>query len=301
MNITLQHSINPTIDYVFKLLFGKKGNEPIVIHFLNSILQPQRKITNVTIQNPFNEREFDEDKLSIVDVKVEDQDHHTYQIEIQLTSPDYLKERMMFNWSQIYNKQLKKGQSYSKLKPVVAIWLLTEDIEDDDYYHHHYQLCDIHSKKIFSDHCAIHLLELNKWKLPQHVDDTLNDEDIWPFFFTHAHQWFEVPSIAQTQLMELVMTELQHISDEATQYDRYIARLRYNMDKIADQENLQKEKEKLQQEKELRLKAELQTQEELKLRLAAQQRADEQTQRADTIEKQYKLLQQQMAEKPNIE
>ena len=143
------------------------------------------------------------------------------------------------------------------------------------------------------------MLELDKWKLPQHVDDTLSDEDIWPFFFTHAHQWFEVPSIAQTQLMELVMTELQHISDEATQYDRYIARLRYNMDKIADQENLQKlqqeieklqqSKENLQQEKELRLKAELQIQEqtqraeeqthradeELKLRHAAQQQADE--------------------------
>ena len=110
MNSVMKHLIDPTIDFVFKVLFGSKGNEPIVIHFLNSILKPLRKITHVTIVNPYNEREFDDDKLSVVDVKIEDQDHHTYQIEIQLTSPRYIKKRMMFNWAQMYSKQIKMGE-----------------------------------------------------------------------------------------------------------------------------------------------------------------------------------------------
>ena len=166
MNTKMQLYINPTIDFVFKVLFGQKGNESIVIHFLNSILQPQRQITNVTIQNPFNEREFDEDKLSVVDVKVEDQDHHTYQIEIQLTSPQYLKQRMLLNWSQMYSKQIKKGESYNKLKPVVSIWLLTQNIEDSPLYHNCYRIINDQDHKKFNDHFAIHLLELKKWKLP---------------------------------------------------------------------------------------------------------------------------------------
>lgn len=252
MNGKMKHFIDPTIDFVFKVLFASKGNEYIVSHFLNSVLQPKNKITSVSIKNPFNEREFDKDKLSVVDIKVEDQNHYTYQIEIQLTTPQHLRNRMLFNWSQIYSKQLKKGDSYNELKPVVSIWLLTGNLEDDSNYHHEYQLIDVKTNKKLSDQCAIHLLELKKWQLPQCVNSTLSDEDIWPFFFTHAHNWLVLPEIAKIQVMEQVMSVLQQISDESAQYERYIARRRSQMEELTTQENLQQ----LKSEKALRVKAE---------------------------------------------
>ena len=251
MNTKMKHLIDPTIDFAFKVLFASKGNEPIVIHFLNSILQPVDKIISASIKNPFNEREFDTEKLSVVDVKVEDQNHHTYQIEIQLTTPKHLRQRMLYNWSQIYAKQLKKGANYNELKPVVSIWLLTANLEQDDSYHHHYQLIDEKNHKKLSDHCAIHLLELKKWQLPREIQGKLNDEDIWPFFFTHAHQWRELPEIAQVQIMERVMTVLQHISDESAQYERYIARQRSKLEELTTQENLQQLKDLQQQKQDL--------------------------------------------------
>lgn len=191
MNGKMKHFIDPTIDFVFKVLFASKGNEYIVSHFLNSVLQPKNKITSVSIKNPFNEREFDKDKLSVVDIKV----------------------------------------------------------EDDSNYHREYQLIDEKTNKKLSDQCAIQLLELKKWQLPQCINGTLGDEDIWPFFFTHAHNWLVLPEIAKVQVMEQVMSVLQQISDESAQYERYIARRR---SQITTQENLQQ----LKSEKALRVKAE---------------------------------------------
>ena len=63
----MRHPIDPTIDCVFKALLGSEDNRGLLIHFLNAILGPElpRPITGVEILNPYNEREFFSDKLSI--------------------------------------------------------------------------------------------------------------------------------------------------------------------------------------------------------------------------------------------
>jgi hypothetical protein len=55
-------------------------------HFLNAILGADlpSPVTQVDILNPYNEREFITDKLSIVDVKARDDHARLYQAEIQL-------------------------------------------------------------------------------------------------------------------------------------------------------------------------------------------------------------------------
>ena len=67
----MHHPIDPKIDCVFKALLGAEYNRALLIHFLNAILGPElpAPITAVEILNPYNEREFLDDKLSIVDIK----------------------------------------------------------------------------------------------------------------------------------------------------------------------------------------------------------------------------------------
>jgi len=64
----MRHPIDPKIDCVFKALLGSEENRNLLIHFLNAILGPdlQDPVTQVQILNPYNEREFLTDKLSIV-------------------------------------------------------------------------------------------------------------------------------------------------------------------------------------------------------------------------------------------
>ena len=56
--------IDLKIDYAFKLIFGKQGNEPILMAFLNAALKlPQEnQITEVTLKNPELNKEYKDDK-----------------------------------------------------------------------------------------------------------------------------------------------------------------------------------------------------------------------------------------------
>ena len=65
--------IRPTNDFAFKKIFGSPENERALISLLNSILGLPVPIVDVTIANPFNLKDFQDDKLSVVDIKAVDQ------------------------------------------------------------------------------------------------------------------------------------------------------------------------------------------------------------------------------------
>ena len=114
-------------------------NRNLLIHLLNAILENEltAPITWVEILNPYNDKEFISDKLSIVDVKARDEQQRLYQVEIQLVAHAYLPERIAYNWADIYSQQLHSGDKYKKLQPTYAIWLLAENLlkNDSDYLH----------------------------------------------------------------------------------------------------------------------------------------------------------------------
>ena len=93
--------IRPTVDFVFKLLFGDPKNVDLLIHLLNAVLEPESPIAHVEILNPFNEKRFEEDKLSIVDIKAQDASGAWYVIEIQTTLPVGLGNRLVYYTSEI--------------------------------------------------------------------------------------------------------------------------------------------------------------------------------------------------------
>ena len=70
----MQHPIDPKIDCVFKALLGSDENRNLLIHFLNAFLAQElnEPLVSVEILNPYNDKEFLSDKLSIVDVKAKD-------------------------------------------------------------------------------------------------------------------------------------------------------------------------------------------------------------------------------------
>ena len=170
-------------------------NKNLLLDFLNAVLAPQFPISDVEILNPYNEREFYSDKLTIVDVKARDEEGRTYQVEIQLAVFSYLPERMLYTWSDIYQSQLQSGEPFSALRPVISIWMLTENLFSESFaFHHHFQLVDQANEKRLSEHCSIHVLELEKWR----YSEALNAEDYWLYFFKEAENWKELPEIINT-------------------------------------------------------------------------------------------------------
>jgi len=97
----------------------------------------------VEILNPYNEREFLDDKLSIVDVKARDALGRLYQVEIRILVHADLPARMLYAWADLYSQQLHSGQDYRELRPTYALWLLGDYLlRDDPAYAHRYRLRD---------------------------------------------------------------------------------------------------------------------------------------------------------------
>ncbi|MBI2479327.1 MAG: Rpn family recombination-promoting nuclease/putative transposase [Planctomycetia bacterium] len=90
--------IRPTNDFAFKKTFGSPENKQALMSLLNAILELPSPIVDVTIENPYSQQDFQDDKLSILDVKALDQSGSIYNIEMQLTVHHGLVQRIVFSF-----------------------------------------------------------------------------------------------------------------------------------------------------------------------------------------------------------
>jgi len=238
----MKHRIDPKIDRVFKALLGSLENRNLLIHFLNAILTSDltAPITEVEILNPYNDKEFLDDKLSVVDVKAKDSEGRLYQIEIQLLTYRHLPERMVYTWCDIISQQLQSGNDYSLLKPVYSIWLLAENLlPGETDYAHEYKLQNRLGLTL-ADLGGIHLLELKKFTAEQ----IETEEQRWLKFFKDGEELDEMalPDWMNTDEMRQAMNTLKQFSEKERDYNAYQARQNY----LREQRTIQVEIEQMQ-------------------------------------------------------
>ena len=237
----MRHPIDPKVDCVFKALLGAESNRDLLIHFLNAILGAElpRPITAVEIQNPYNEKEFLDDKLTVVDVKARDATGQLYQVEVQLLNHRDLPARILYGWADLYSAQIKEGESYRKLRPTYAIWLLGQILlADDPDYAHEFRLRDQHGR-VFLDHGGIWLLELSKFA----ADAVETEQQRWLKFFTEAERLDAdaLPAWMQTHEMRRAMNTLKAFSEKEHAYQA-------RQDYLREQQSIQLEFDDLRAE-----------------------------------------------------
>ena len=239
----MKHQISPQIDCVFKALLGSEDNLNLLVHFLNAIIGSElaTPLAVVDILNPYNDKEYLEDKLSIVDVKARDSSGNIYQIEIQLVNFANIKERILYNWADIYSQQLQNGEGYYQLRLTYSIWLLAESlIKDDTDYIRTFKLRD-HKGRALNNHCGIWLLELQKFSEPQ----IENEQQRWIKFFKDGEQLTDeinLPDWMTTTEMKQAMKTLKQFSDKDRDYHAYQARQNYIREQLTIQHELDEER-----------------------------------------------------------
>ncbi len=218
------YNIIPTIDCVFKALLGSVENKNLLINFLNAVLAPRDRIVDVNILNPYNEKEFIGDKLTVIDIKAVDDNNRTFQVEVQTSNHPGLVNRMLYNWSSMYKSQLKEGKKFDKLQPVISIWVLIEDLYKQIAEHHlFFGIYDLKRRIQLTDHFSIHILQLNQWSKSQ----AENDEERWLYFLKHGKDLDDhnLPEFLKTKEMEQAMSTLRTFSEKERAYDLYQSRL----------------------------------------------------------------------------
>ena len=155
--------IRAWIDFAFRKIFGKPGNEICLISLLNAILDLPHPIDSIEFMNPFSYKEFEQDKLVCVDVKATDQSGRVFIVEVQIVVHPSFAKRAVYYACKGYSDQLQSGQGYSKLKATYSVCLLMRKLWDDAMLHHHFQLVERATGEVLNDSIEIHMVELSKY------------------------------------------------------------------------------------------------------------------------------------------
>ena len=107
--------INPRVDIAFKKIFGVEENKDLLISLINSIVSEEDQVVEVILINPYNPKNFRDDKLSILDIKAKGIDGKRFNIEIQISDEADYNKRALYYWAKLYTEQLKSNEDYSYL------------------------------------------------------------------------------------------------------------------------------------------------------------------------------------------
>jgi predicted transposase/invertase (TIGR01784 family) len=182
--------IRPINDFAFKKTFGTPENRPALISLLNAILRPTPPIVGVTLENPFNLQDFEDDKLSVLDVKAVDGDGAIYDIEMQLDIFAGLVQRIVFYGCELYAGQLNAGEGYAVLHPVYSICLINGILwRDATQVHHAFRLTDEQSGRVLRGTLEIHTLELGRYNSTEGDLAAGDMLDCWLYWLLHAQEY----------------------------------------------------------------------------------------------------------------
>lgn len=150
-----------TEDYIFKRVFGKKGNEDILKDLLESILEIKIEQIEVIVGSEI-EKEKIKEKIGIIDLKATINKETTVDIEIQVKDYHNMIERSTFYIAGLYHTGLKRGERYEKNNKVIGINILMFNIFKWKKFHLKGILKENELNEIMTDKLELHFLELPK-------------------------------------------------------------------------------------------------------------------------------------------
>lgn len=142
----------------------------------------------MTILNPINLKNFDVDKLSVLDIKAVDSSDRRYKIEVQTTRPFGLPKRLTYYAAKLLTDQLKEGDQYADLNPSICICLLGAMMfREEPSLQHAFQLRTTGGLSL-TDCLQVHVFELPKYVIPTHHRPITDPVDQWLHFSRTASQ-----------------------------------------------------------------------------------------------------------------
>jgi len=213
--IMINGFLSPKSDLIFKLLFGDMRSIDLLTDFLKSVLRlPADEYDEVTIVDPHLLREYEGDKLGILDVKVKTKSKKVIDIEIQILPSPQLKQRVVFYSSKMVTEQVGVGESYHNIKRVISIIITDYSLNPGSLkYHHRFVLYDPENEVEFTDIIEVNTLEMPK--LPKVEDGT----DLWNWLkFLSAERKEDLEMIAEKspQVKKAVVRLMELSNDERT-------------------------------------------------------------------------------------
>jgi len=237
--------LDPRNDLTFKRVFGEHPN--LLLSFLNAMLplEPGKEIVEIEYLSPEMVPQITRVRNSIVDVRCKEKKGRTFIVEMQMLWTTSFQQRVLFNASKAYVRQLKPGDLYDLLQPVYSLNLLNENYLPESEMYHHYRIAEVEGTGDVIKGLEFVFIELQKFK-PQ----TMNDRKLrrlWLRFLTEVgnKEPSELPAEfkenAEIQEAVELVERSSYSESELDAYDAY-------WDSISVARTLQADARKLQAE-----------------------------------------------------
>ena len=158
--------LDPKADLTFKKIFGE--HKDLLMSLLNALLplEKDRQVESLEYLPAELVPDLPLGKNSIVDVRCKDKKGRQFIVEMQIIWTPAFQQRVLFNASKAFVRQLKRNRKYELLQPVYSLNLVNESFMNDypDEFIHNYNIVhELHSDKII-DGLHLTFVELPKFK-----------------------------------------------------------------------------------------------------------------------------------------
>lgn len=229
-------AINPRVDIAFKKIFGVEENKDLLISLINSIVGKEDQVKEITLLNPYNPKNFKQDKLSILDIKAKGINGKRFNIEIQISDEADYDKRALYYWAKLYTEQLKDSDDYSFLSKAIGIHILNfTSIPEVDKYHNVFHVIEKESGLLYFKDLELHTIELKKFSEDSNAElaDILakinNALDIWVAFLTR-HDLLnkdQLPTVLDNPTLKKALNVLDVMSFGEEEREAYEGHLKW--------------------------------------------------------------------------
>ncbi len=231
--------LSPKNDFVFKQLFGDARHTAPLADFLQAVLGlPKEEFTNLVIVDPNLNREYEDDKLCILDVRVTTKSGKDVDVEIQLQASSEFYDRIQCYVARMVAEKVNAGDSY-RLTQSISIVILDHLLlpGDKTRYHHRFRLYDSEANLEYPNSMEIHTLELPK--IPKNSDSTRLWK--WLRFISSKTQEEIMPLTKEDPVISEALLKLLDMSGDLATRRRAEARAKFLWDQAARERDSREE------------------------------------------------------------
>jgi len=214
--------INPFTDVGFKRIFGQEISKPVLLAFLNSLLEGERRIVDIQFLDKEKLRLSDDNRSLIYDILCQTDTDEYIIVEMQNKSQPFFKNRCTFYLSRAIVEQGEQGRDWEyDIKAVYLVAFLNFGLAGlRREFRTDVALMDMKRHELFTDKMRLTLLQLPCFTKEIDECETIFEKII--YVLKHMEILQRMPFLAQSAVFKR-LSEIADVAsltkEERRQYD----------------------------------------------------------------------------------
>ncbi len=230
--MTMGKFINPFTDFGFKRIFGQEMSKDLLIDFLNSLLQGERRILSITFMDKEQPRTQKDGRTLIYDIYCETDSGESIIVEMQNRAQISFIDRMLYYSAQAICRQGERGQQWMyDIKAVYAIAFMNFRMDNLSKLRTDVTLADMETGRQISNKLRMIFLQLPLFD-KRHPDECETNFERWIYVLNNMEVLNRMPYTAKSAVFKKLedITSLANMSrEEQMKYDHALKVYRDNL------------------------------------------------------------------------